>query len=64
MERLKSRKFWFAVITALGIIFSEGLGFSQEIINALTAVAVTAIGGIGAEDIAKAMNKDTLEDLL
>jgi len=47
MEKLKSRKFWMAVVGALLIILTEGLGFDipTETVLAFAAVIMSYIFG-------------------
>lgn len=50
MNRLKSRKFWFAVVTAAVVAFGQGLGFPEDSIRELVAVAAAYILGEGIAD--------------
>ena len=55
MEKLKSRKFWMAVATALLIILNDGLGLDlpKEATLQLAAVVIAYIIGEAAVDAMK-----------
>lgn len=52
MEKLKSRKFWMSIITALIIICNEGLDFGlpKEAIFSITGVVMTYLVSQGYVD--------------
>ncbi|MFZ5641914.1 MAG: hypothetical protein ACOY4Q_14660 [Bacillota bacterium] len=47
MEKLKSRKFWMAIVAALLVIFNQGLGFNlpEESIMAVAGIVISYIFG-------------------
>ena len=57
-QKLSSRKFWVAVVSAAFIVLSEGLGFNvdPELYWKLVALALGYIFGEAAVDIARAKN--------
>jgi len=57
-QKLTSRKFWVAVVSATFIILSEGLSLNidQELYWKLVALALGYIFGETAVDIARAKN--------
>ena len=55
MEKLKSRKFWMAVVSGLLIIANDGLdlGLPNESVMAIAAIALGYIFGEAAVDALK-----------
>lgn len=49
---LRSRKFWVAVVGALGTIAMNGAGVSPEVWGAIDVLLMTLIGSIAWEDAA------------
>ncbi len=58
-SKLKSRKFWMAVMTALVLIANDGLGLNlpKDAIMAVAAVVISYVIGEGAVDAARALRK-------
>jgi len=55
MSKLKSRKFWMAVVSGLLVIANEGLGWGlpTEAVMSVAAIAIGYIFGESAVDIAR-----------
>jgi uncharacterized membrane protein len=59
VDKLKSRKFWMAVIGGLLIVANDGLGLNlpKEAVMALAAVILSYIFGEAAVDAARALKR-------
>lgn len=53
LEKLKSRKLWMAVGTAIVVTLSQQLGIDPELVNKLVVIAGTYMLGQGIADINK-----------
>lgn len=65
MNKLKSRKFWMAVVTGLLIVLNDGmdLGIEQETVLAFSGIIATYIFGEAATDVAKVRKERANADL-
>ena len=50
MKKLKSRKFWVAIVTGVITVFAENLGVSPETIQWLVGLAASYLVGQGIAD--------------
>lgn len=57
MDKLRSRKFWLAVVAALIAVANDGLGLNlpREAIMTVATVVIAYILGEGAVDAARAL---------
>jgi uncharacterized membrane protein len=61
MDKLKSRKFWMAVVTALLVVANDGLGLNLPT-EAVLSVAAVAIGYILGESYVDANHREKEEN--
>ena len=59
MEKLKSRKFWIAVVTALLVVANDGLGLNlpADSIKTVAEIVIAYIIGQGAVDAVSSLKK-------
>ena len=65
MSKLKSRKFWMAVVTGLLIVLNDGLGLElpTEAIMTVAGVVIAYILGESGVDIARMTQNDPFKDV-
>jgi uncharacterized membrane protein len=65
MSKLKSRKFWMAVVTGLLIVLNDGLGLElpTEAIMTVAGVVIAYILGESGVDIARMKQNDPFRDV-
>jgi uncharacterized membrane protein len=58
-DKLKSRKFWMAVVTGLLVILNDGLGLNlpSDAIKSVVEVVIAYIIGQGAVDAVSSLKK-------
>jgi len=63
--KLKSRKFWMAVVTALLIVLNDGLGLElpTEAIMTVAGVVIAYILGESAVDVARMKQNNPFKDV-
>lgn len=57
MDKLKSRKLWFAVLSAVASVVLPAFGIPTEIVAKLGSIAMAYLGAQGAVDAVEAFKK-------